>query len=164
MSGKKSLDKGKLGERQWAQYAREIWGFVSHRGRQFSGSPDSPDVKILALDSRIHWEVKRTETLSLYAAMAQATADAGDKIPVVAHRRSRKDWLVVMRAADVPDFAYVFKKAHAGANLPSPFVLRRHRVEAKKRLKGGLAELDKVMSKTASSNGSGGSVSGESDP
>lgn len=159
MSGKKSREKGKRGERAWAQYCREIWGFAkSYRGRQYQGRDDAPDVCVPELDSRIHFECKFTEKLSLYDAMAQAVADAGDKIPVVVHRRIRKDWLVVMRAVDVPDFAYIFKKAHAGANLPSPFVLRRQRMEAQQRLEGGVAELDRILPKTASPNGSGAKI------
>lgn len=32
--------------------------------------------------------------------MAQAVADAGGKIPVVAHKRNRSGWLVTMQASD----------------------------------------------------------------
>ncbi|MCH8913896.1 MAG: hypothetical protein IIA33_10060 [Planctomycetes bacterium] len=34
-------------------------------------------------------------------AMAQAIADAGDKVPVVAHRRNRGEWLAVLRLEDL---------------------------------------------------------------
>jgi hypothetical protein len=41
------------------------------------------------------------EALSLYPAMEQAIRDADEgKIPVVAHRRNHKEWLVIMRLDD----------------------------------------------------------------
>jgi hypothetical protein len=47
-----------------------------------------------------HFEVKAVERLNVNEAMAQAVDDAGQKMPVVAHKRSRGDWLVTMRASD----------------------------------------------------------------
>ncbi len=38
--------------------------------------------------------------LRLHEAMAQAVNDAGNKVPVVAHKRNRGGWLVTMRADD----------------------------------------------------------------
>lgn len=90
--------KGKSGERAWAAYLRE-WGFKARRGQQFSGSPDSPDV-VHNLDG-LHFEVKRVERLNIYDAMDQAVDDAGEgEIPVVAHRRNGRYWMVTMRAED----------------------------------------------------------------
>jgi DNA-directed RNA polymerase subunit RPC12/RpoP len=51
----------------------------------------------------IHIEVKRTESLRLYDALAQSRHDAavGDHgIPIVAHRRNEEDWVVIMAADD----------------------------------------------------------------
>ena len=93
-----SRTKGAAGEREWAKYLTDH-GHTARRGQQFSGSPDSPDVVCESL-STLHFEVKRTEKLSLYKAMAQAQDDCGDKVPIVVHRRSREDWLVVMPAQD----------------------------------------------------------------
>ena len=45
-------------------------------------------------------KVKAVERLNVNQAMAQAVADAGEKTPVVAHKRNRGDWLVTMRASD----------------------------------------------------------------
>jgi hypothetical protein len=53
--------------------------------------PDLPD---------FHFEVKAVERLNINEAMAQAVDDAGEKTPVVAHKRNRGDWLVTMRASD----------------------------------------------------------------
>jgi len=47
-----------------------------------------------------HFEVKRTERFRLEDAMAQARADAGGKVPVVAHRKNNCEWVVVLRAED----------------------------------------------------------------
>jgi hypothetical protein len=56
----------------------------------------------------IHFEVKAVERLNIEEAMSQARRDAGAamadgklqmaKVPVVAHRRSFKPWLVTMEA------------------------------------------------------------------
>ena len=93
-----SCQKGKRGERAWRDelVAR---GYNARRGRQFSGSPDSPDVVCPDLPG-VHFEVKVVERLNVNQAMNQAVNDAGDKIPVVAHKRNRGDWLVTMRASD----------------------------------------------------------------
>lgn len=93
-----SRAKGCRGEREWRDELR-AQGFTARRGQQFSGSPDSPDV-ICAELPRIHFEVKRVEQGNLYKWMTQAVADAGTKTPVVAHRKSGEDWLVIMRAKD----------------------------------------------------------------
>lgn len=94
-----SRAKGTGGEREWASFLRAA-GFDARRGQQFSGGADSPDV--ICEDLRnFHFEVKRTEALRLYPAMAQAVQDAdGGPTPVVVHRRNRKEWLVIMRAED----------------------------------------------------------------
>lgn len=92
--------KGKLGERQWRDKLRDHGFLQARRGQQFSGGEDSPDVVCPELPL-IHFEVKRTEKLSIYDAMSQAKRDAGDyKLPVVAHRRNSQDWLVIMDAND----------------------------------------------------------------
>ena len=92
-----SRAKGKAGELELAAYLREH-GVEARRGVQFSGGSDSPDV-VTDLPN-IHIECKRTEYSSPYPWLGQAIRDAGDKMPVVFHRRSRCDWIVVMRAED----------------------------------------------------------------
>ena len=92
-----SKEKGRVGESQWVHFLREH-GIEARRGRQYSGSPNSPDV-VTSLEG-IHFEVKRTELINPYKALKQAIDDAGEKIPVVAHRRSREEWIMFMRADD----------------------------------------------------------------
>ena len=41
--------------------------------------------------------MKRTERLNLYAAMEQATLDAGtDDVPVVLHRKNKQQWVAIV--------------------------------------------------------------------
>jgi Holliday junction resolvase len=93
-----SCQKGKRGERAWRDEL-VAHGYSARRGRQFSGSPESPDVVCPDLPG-FHFEVKAVERLNVNEAMSQAVDDAGGKIPVVAHKRNRGDWLVTMRASD----------------------------------------------------------------
>ena len=98
MSGARSRRKGKRGERELAAlFTAE--GFPATRGQQHRGGPDSPDVIVPTLPG-IHFEAKRTERLSLYDAVAQAKSDAGDKLPVVGHRRNACEWLAILRESD----------------------------------------------------------------
>ncbi|HUW15133.1 MAG TPA: hypothetical protein VM537_35780 [Anaerolineae bacterium] len=98
--GKMSRSKGKRGELEWAAFLRS-YGFEARRGRQHRGGPDSPDV---ITDCPLHFEVKRTEKLSVYPALEQAEQDAKTKEPwvppAVAHRRNGKDWVVILSAHD----------------------------------------------------------------
>lgn len=95
--GKMSRDKGKRGERELAGILRG-YGFDAKRGVQYHGGPDSPDVTGLP---GVHIEVKRTEKLSLYDALAQSRADSGpEEMPVVIHRRNDCEWVVIQPLAD----------------------------------------------------------------
>ena len=92
-----SRAKGARGEREFAKLLRDH-GHEARRGQQYSGLGDSPDV-VSSLP--YHFEVKRTESLSLYVAMDQAIRDAEPtKPPVVVHKRNGKEWLAVMRMSD----------------------------------------------------------------
>jgi hypothetical protein len=93
-----SCQKGKRGERAWRDELI-TYGYEARRGQQFSGCPDSPDVVCPDLPG-FHFEVKSVERLNMHQAIAQAVADAGQKMPVVAHKRNRSKWLVTMRATD----------------------------------------------------------------
>lgn len=92
-----SREKGKRGEREFASLCREH-GFVrARRGQQYNGI-DGQDVVGLP---GIHVEVKRTERLDLYAALAQSKHDAaGIELPIVAHRRNNCRWVIIMDAED----------------------------------------------------------------
>jgi Holliday junction resolvase len=92
--GRRSLSKGKRGEREAAAEIRRLFGTDAIRGRQFSGSPESPDIRTRIPD--VHFEVKRCEALKIYAASEQATQDASGKVPVVLHRKNNKPWLAIV--------------------------------------------------------------------
>ena len=94
--GKSSRDKGKRGEREVASLLRE-YGYDARRGVQYHGGPSSPDVVGLP---GIHIEVKRTERLDLYGALAQSIGDAGGDMPVVIHRRNDCRWVVIQPLED----------------------------------------------------------------
>ena len=97
-----SRSKGARGERDFARAVTQTFGVKARRGRQYCGSPDSPDVQT-GFD-KLHFECKYVEAFNLYKAMDQAEGDAGDKIPVVAHRRNKKPWVVCVKLDDVIEF------------------------------------------------------------
>ena len=94
--GKMSREKGKRGERELAS-ALSQFGYNARRGQQFKGGSNSPDVEGLP---GIHIEVKRTERLNLYDAMSQAKRDAGNKMPIVAHRKNNCEWVIIQPLED----------------------------------------------------------------
>ena len=100
--GKASRDKGKTGEREAAACLRDLGFPGARRGVQYHGLEGEDVVGAIP---GAHCEVKRTERLTLYSAMEQAIADAGEAIPFLMHRRSRRPWLVVLRAEDLVRFA-----------------------------------------------------------
>jgi hypothetical protein len=99
-----SREKGKRGERMWRDELRAN-GYAARRGQQFSGSPESPDVVCDSLPW-IHFEVKAVERLNVQDAVDQTIRDCGmrsaecgmQKIPMVAHKRRFRRWLVTMEA------------------------------------------------------------------
>ena len=101
MSKINSRTKGKVGELEFAA-ALKAKGLDARRGQQFSGSKDSPDVVCSSLTG-VHFEVKRVQSGNPYKWLDQAIRDGVDKMPVVAHRKNRKDWIVVMRMDDLLD-------------------------------------------------------------
>lgn len=95
-----SKRKGSGGEREFAAIMTAA-GFDSHRNdqRRPGGGHDNPDVSSKGLEN-LHFEVKRVEHLNISQAMAQAIADAAGRVPIVAHRKNRQEWLVTMRLTD----------------------------------------------------------------
>ena len=91
-----SRRKGVGGEQELARKLRE-YGFDAHRGVQYKGSADSPDV--VGIDG-FHIECKRVEQLNIEKAMQQSERDAGDNVPLVIHRKNREEWKVTMRLKD----------------------------------------------------------------
>ena len=126
MSGARSRRKGKRGERELAALLTAE-GFPATRGQQHRGGPDSPDVIVASLPG-IHFEAKRCERLNLYDAVAQAKHDAGDKLPVVAHRRNACEWLAILRESDFVQTEMVDGEHHPNdeAGIPNqPRVMQR---------------------------------------
>ena len=95
--GKMSREKGKRGEREVAKILKEH-GWDCHRGVQYKGGPDSPDV--IGLPG-IHIEVKRSERLNLYDDLSQSKADCDIfELPIVIHRRNDCEWVVIQPLSD----------------------------------------------------------------
>lgn len=97
MSPINSRAKGARGEREFIQqFLIPHWPAAKRNLDQFGA--DKRDCLEVA---GVHWQIKRTESLKLWAAIAQAEdeATAGD-LPAVAFRRNRSPWYVVL-AADV---------------------------------------------------------------
>ncbi|WP_273420271.1 hypothetical protein [Veillonella caviae] len=97
-----SRAKGARGERLWRNFCKEQ-GFENvRRTVQYCGNTgDASDCVGLP---NIHQEVKCVEALNIQKAMEQAIHDSGAKgdgeIPIVAHKRKYKEWLITMRAED----------------------------------------------------------------
>ena len=97
--GRRSKEKGKRGELEVAHLLKE-YGFTGRRGQQFKGGTDSPDV-VCDMEG-FHIEVKRTEGINVYEAVAQARRDRKPgETPLVLHRRNGKPWLAVLYADDL---------------------------------------------------------------
>ena len=98
--GMMSRRKGAGGEREAAEKLNEVLGTKFHRGRQYRGGPESPD---LAGDlPGLHFEVKRVEALRLYPSLEQARRDAGtNEVPAVMHRPNGKPWVLIVYADDL---------------------------------------------------------------
>jgi hypothetical protein len=96
--GMLSRRKGKSGELEVAHWITKNWNVPARRGQQFKGTKDSPDV-IVDIEG-IHLEVKRVERLNVSEAMAKAKLDAGDKVPMMFHRRNREKLMITLYADD----------------------------------------------------------------
>jgi hypothetical protein len=107
--GRMSRQKGKRGEREAAAELGAILGLTygvdARRGVQHQGGPDSPDVVLDGVP--IHVEAKRTERLSLWAAIEQAKADAPEgKVPMVWHKANRRGSVVIVETERLWEFCY----------------------------------------------------------
>ena len=64
----------------------------------------------------VHIEVKRVERFNLYDALEQAERDSGPlDVPVVMHRKSRKDWVFVVKTRDMLRFMDMYDEARKKA-------------------------------------------------
>ena len=88
-----SIQKGKVGERELAHELNK-YGYETRRGQQYCGSNGDADVVGI---SGLHIECKRVEKLNIDNAMEQSINDAREnEVPVVIHRKNRKNWLVTL--------------------------------------------------------------------
>lgn len=96
-----SKQKGARGEREFRDFLKEH-GYEARRTQQYCGaSGDAADIVCEELGA-YHFEVKRTEKINVYTALKQAIGDAKEgRVPVVAHRRNKEDWVIIMRGEDL---------------------------------------------------------------
>lgn len=105
MSGKRSQQKGREGERELSRILQG-YGYEAEPGKAASYGKE-PDLTGLP---GIHIECKRVEKLNITEAMRQAVQDSEkfkDGFPAVFHRRNRQEWLVTMR---LPDWMKLYQK------------------------------------------------------
>jgi hypothetical protein len=117
--GRMSRQKGKRGEREAAAELGAILGVDARRGVQYQGGPDSPDVVLDGVP--IHVEAKRTERLSLWAAIEQAKADApAGKVPMVWHKANRRGSVVIVETERLWEFVHaVWLSRQRGPDEPA---------------------------------------------
>lgn len=106
-------EKGKRGERDAAKAVSMAFGVRCRRGVQYQGGPSSADIQVEI--PGIHWEIKFVEREAVRAWVKQAIADAGTKVPVVMHRKSRAPWLITLPLERVYEFALRLAEASAKA-------------------------------------------------
>lgn len=98
-----SRQKGAAFERSIAKILRER-GFDARRGQQYSGLQGDADV--IGLPG-IHIEAKAVERLDLYGAYEQSMRDSREgEVPVVIHKKNRKQILITMSFSDFLDYYY----------------------------------------------------------
>ena len=101
MSGLRSRNKGKRGERAAAKALGEVLGIDMRRGQQFSGL-GGDDITGWA---GVHVEVKRVERFNLYDAIHQSAEDAGEDVPIVIHRKNGEPWVVCLYLDDLVELS-----------------------------------------------------------
>lgn len=98
MSPLNSRNKGAAGEREFINlHLRPYWPQACRNIDQYG--TDKRDCLNVA---GVHWQIKRTERLGLWAAIEQAESEAAvTDLPVVAFRRNRSKWFCVVDAAEL---------------------------------------------------------------
>ncbi|MEG0379219.1 MAG: hypothetical protein RR614_12140 [Eubacterium sp.] len=103
-----SRNKGKRGELEFAKVCRSYGYEDSRRGQQYSGLEGEDVVGLPG----IHIEVKRVESLNIEKAMQQSIRDAGDLIPIVAHRKNHEGWKITIPLAFFFKIYKAWEKQH----------------------------------------------------
>lgn len=90
-----SRAKGKRGELEFIrEHLLEFWPECKRNLDQFKG-----DGRDCLEAGDLHWQIKRTERLELWAAIKQAETEADEgHLPLVAFRRNNSPWYVCGRA------------------------------------------------------------------
>jgi hypothetical protein len=98
MSPLNSRRKGAKGETEFIkQHLAPTWPEAKRNLDQFGA--DKRDCLNVA---GVHWQIKRTETLRVWAAIEQAESEAASTdTPVVAFRRNRSKWFCVIAADEL---------------------------------------------------------------
>jgi len=110
-----SRNKGAAGEREFSNWLKANFDAPARRSQQYCGTDNTSDVKWI---DGIHVEVKRVQALNIDKAMAQAVSDSESKaIPMVAHRKDRKKWMITIRAEDLHGFSQLVSKLNRAAEL-----------------------------------------------
>ena len=167
-----SRQKGASGERKIANLLKERGFESARRGQQFSGTPDSPDVKCDEL-KEFHFEVKFIKQLRLYEFYSKALEDSGgDQCPVIVSKAPRKPIMASMEFADWVDLIQLAKgKVDAYNNLVKNIGIWDNERQEYRPIdrsgetagsSGGLAESDQE-SPQGKISGGGGSDPGGSD-
>lgn len=97
--GRRSKRKGKRGELDAAKAWSAALGLPARRSRQYAGRPEAPDLDLGV--AGIYGECKRREKLNVAAAIDQVAKEAGDLVPMLLHRQSRRPWLLTIRLSDL---------------------------------------------------------------
>lgn len=108
--GKAEREKGKRGEREFANLLRSLGFGGARRTAQYCGNTGSAD-DVVGVGG-FHIEVKRCESVRIGEWIKQATHDCAGKVPVVAHRRSGEPWYVTLPAEA---FFGIVKEAQDGS-------------------------------------------------
>lgn len=117
MSKINSRQKGASGERELSHEIKRVLGWAgiqteANRTAQHCGDSGDSDVLIHQLP-QVFAEVKRVQSLNVQAAMDKASeqAEVAGKIPVLFHRKNRKQWLVTLKLDQLPQFAEMLEAA-----------------------------------------------------
>jgi len=95
-----SREKGKRGEREFAEVLRGM-GISARRSQQYAGNEGTADLKTDV--PGLHVEVKRRTRIGAVRFMEQAERDClSDDLPIVALREDRGEWLILVRAKEIP--------------------------------------------------------------
>lgn len=97
--GMKSRRKGCNAERAVAEILRALDFPAARRGRQYSGSPESPDV--VGIDGA-HLEIKHRQAGNVAKWLDECADDAGPElVPMLVHRSDRTTWKLTLYLGDI---------------------------------------------------------------